>query len=272
MIVSIGRILRLIWPVVILASSIAGAGAQSAAPLNADAIIHQAIVRASSHSASANSPGYTYTKVNVTEEFDTKGKVKERKERTFQVYFRAGTSYVKLLEVDGHAPAHADVKFQADTQSNVHQFFGQPASGPDKRETFMTPELAARFDFALRGECSFNGRPTYEINFRPKSPEPPVHKIMDRFLNHISGTLWIDAEEFEIARADLQLGSEVDVLGGVIGCLRKLAYTMTRTRVAEGIWLHSFSSGDFEGRKLLEPMRIKTKSECSNFRLMASTK
>jgi hypothetical protein len=82
--------------------------------------------------------------------------------------------------------------------------------------------------------------------------------------------MWIDVDEFEVARADLQLGSEVDFLGGVIGCLRKLAYTITRTRVAEGVWLHSASAGDFEGRKLLDSMRIKTRSESTNFRLMAS--
>jgi len=54
-------------------------------------------------------------------------------------------------------------------------------------------------------------------------------------LNRISGTIWIDADEFEIARADVRLGSEVDLLGGVVGSLKKLAYTMTRTRVADGV-------------------------------------
>jgi hypothetical protein len=256
--------------------AIAGAGpiaaSEHAPALSGSVIIQKAIERVSNSSSRQASPGYTYTKVNVTEELDNKGKVKERKERTFQVYFRAGASSVKLLEVDGHAPAQADVKVQAETQSNIHQFFGQPASGGDNRESFLTPELAARFEFALVTQCVFNGRRTYQISFHPKTPEPPVRHIVDRLLNHISGTLWVDAEEFEIARADIQLGSEVDFLGGVIGCLRKLAYTMTRTRVAEGVWLHSFSAGDFEGRKLLEPVRIKMKSECSNFKLMAAAK
>jgi hypothetical protein len=238
----------------------------------AESIIQKAVARAATNPAASDGPGYTYTKINVTEQFDTKGHVKERKERMFQVYFRAGTSYVKLLQVNGHAPAQADVKLQAETQSSVHQFFGQPSSGGDTHDAFLTPELAARFDYGLVGKVLFNGRPTYQIGFQPKSPEPPVHHIADRLLNHISGTLWIDAEEYEIARADIQLGAEVDLLGGVIGCLRKLAYTMTRTRVAEGVWLHSFSSGDFEGRKLLEPMRIKMKSECTDFRLMAAAK
>jgi hypothetical protein len=48
--------------------------------------------------------------------------------------------------------------------------------------------------------------------------------------------------------------------------LKKLAYTMTRTRVADGVWLSTFSSGDFEGRKLVDSLRIKTSSRSTNFR------
>lgn len=231
----------------------------------------KAVARASQAKATPSTNGYTYKKVNVTEELDSRGNVKERKERVFQVNFRAGTSYVKLLEVNGHAPADADKKFQAETQSSVHQLLGQPAGSGDNKDTFLTPELTARFDYTLIGQCTLNGRTAYQLAFRPKSPEPPVRRILDRVLNHISGNLWIDAEEWEVARIDIHLGSEVDVLGGVIGCLRKLAYSMTRVRMADGIWLHSESIGDFEGRKLLDPMRIKMKSESTNFRLLATS-
>ena len=272
MIVSGQFVPRVFLPILLVISGFSPHATASPAELSGENIIQKAVERASSGRNGPESPGYTYTKVNVTEQFDSKGRVKERKERRFQVYFRAGTSYVKLLQVDGHAPAQADVKFQTETQSSVHQFFGQSVSSGDSHDAFLTQELAARFAYALVGEVTVNGRRTYQINFQPKSPEPPVRHIADRLLNHISGTLWIDGEEYEIARADIQLGAEVDFLGGVIGCLRKLAYSMTRVRVAEGVWLHSFSSGDFEGRKLLEPMRIKMKSECTNFRLMSGSK
>jgi hypothetical protein len=246
------------------------ANSKELGPLTGDGIIQKAVERASSTRAGKPSPEYTYTKVNVTEELDGKGKIRDRKERVFQVKFQSGNTYVKLLEVNGRAPAQSDVKFQAETQSSIHQFFGQSAAGGDNRENFLTADLASRFDFNLLDQSVIAGRQTYRIAFKPKHPQPPAHRVMDRVLNQISGTLWIDAQEYEIARADVQLGSEVDFLGGVIGCLRKLAYSMTRVRVADGVWLHSFSSGDFEGRKLLEPMRIKMKSECTDFRLMAA--
>jgi hypothetical protein len=270
MVVSLPFLMRGLLPLFLLAAL--PASSKELPALTADAIIQKAVDRADCSRAGKPCPAYTYTKVNVTEELDGKGKIKERKERVFQVNFSGGATSVKLVEVNGHAPAQADVKFQAHTQSDVHQFFGQPTSGGDNHDAFLTSEIAARFEFALVNQCTLAGRQTYQISFQPKNPEPPVHAVVDRVLDRISGTLWIDAEEFEIARADVQLGSEVDFLGGVIGCLRKLAYSMTRVRLAEGVWLHSVSSGDFEGRKLFEPMRIKIRSECSDFRLMAAAK
>ena len=237
--------------------------------LTCDQVIQKALERASSIRHEPNSD-YTYTKVNVTEELDGKGKVKQRKKRVFQVSFRGGTTSVKLIQVDGHSPAGADLKNQAETQSGMRQLFGKPNSGEDNRESILTLEVVARFDFVLVGQACLNGRPAYQIHFAPKTTEPPVRHMIDRLLDRISGTLWIDSEEFEVARADLELGSEVDFLGGVLGSLRKVVYSMTRIRVADGLWLHSVSCGDFEGRKLLDSMRIKTKSESTNFRFLAA--
>jgi hypothetical protein len=251
-----------------------GTAALSAAPaaekaLSANEVIQKAVSRAQRAQSEAGKPGYTYTKATVTEELDSSGNVKDRKEKVYQVSFQGGATRVKLIGVNGHAPREADLKKQDENDANARQMLGSAKSGKgDNRENFLTPELVARFDFKVLGQSPINNRPAYQVTFQPKVPEPPVHGVVDRFLNRISGTLWIDVEEFEIARADIQLRSEVNLLGGVIGSLKKLAYTMTRTRVGDGLWFNNFSSGDFEGRKLIDSMRIKTKSQCTNFRML----
>lgn len=239
--------------------------AQSA--LSADAIIHRALARAQQVEAASGQHDYTYTKVSVTEELDGSGKLKERKERVYQVYFQGGSTHASLIEVNGHRPGPSDTRKQADNDSNLRLLLGQSKSATgDNRESFLTPELVARFDFRLLDRTTLDGREAYRIAFRPKDPPAPTHRMVDRLLDRISGTIWIDSEEFEVARAEVRLASEVDLLGGVVGCLKKLAYTMIRTRVADGVWLNSFSSADVEGRKLLDSLRIKTKSQSSNFK------
>jgi hypothetical protein len=234
--------------------------------LSADQIVQKAVVRAQNPPAKPGKSAYTYTKLAVTEEFDSAGKMKERKEKVYQVNFRNGSTYAKLVEVNGHAPAEADLKKQAENESDARQMTGSKSNKPENRENFLTPEIVSRFDFTLVGQTNFNGRATYQVAFRPKNPAPQSHHIIDRLLDRISGTVLIDAQEFEIARAELHLGSEVNLLGGVVGSLKKLVYTMTCTRLDDGLWFKTSSFGDFEGRKLIDAMRIKTSSQAINFR------
>jgi hypothetical protein len=233
--------------------------------LQAKEVIQKAVLR-SQHSQKSALPDINYTKVTVTEEFDASGKVTDRKRKVYNVSFRSGLSQMSLVEVNGRAPAEADRRKQSENETGLRQLLGQskPVKG-DNRENFLTPEMVARFDFSLVGQTNINGRAAYQIAFQPKTPEPPVRRMVDRVLNRISGTLWIDCQEFEIARADVFLRSEVNLLGGFAGCLKKLAYTMVRTRIAEGLWFNTLSSGDFEGRKLLDSTHIKTKSQATNF-------
>lgn len=254
----------------VLLSGIVGGVVHAQSLPSADELIRKAVARSQECQTRSGHTGYTYTKVSVTEELDSSGKVKEHKEKVYQVSLRDGTTSVKLVAVNGRPPEGADLKKQNENELNLRQLLGEAKGAKgDNRDNFLTPELAAHYDFKLLCVTQVNGRSAYEIGFQPKNPEPPVRRLIDRLLNRISGTLWLDAEEYEIAQARLQLGSEVDLLGGVLGCLRKLAYTVTRTRVADGIWLNSISSGDFEGRKLLDSMRIKTNSRTSNFRAVS---
>jgi len=260
------RKVRLVCAVLVALVGI-GSAASYAATMSADEIIQKAVHRSQLSSKETKKSAFTYTKVNVTEEFDSSGKVKERKEKVYEVSFRDGASRLRLLEVNGHAPSDSDLKKLAENESSYRLLTGKSkADKKDNHENFLTPELVARFNFTLIGQAPINGRTAYEISFRPKNPPPATHHVLDRLLDRLSGTLWIDTEEYETARADIQLGSEVTLLGGVIGSLKKLAYTMTRTRVADGVWLNTYSSGDFEGRKLIDSMRIKTKSESRDFK------
>lgn len=259
----------LLLAVSVLSSGVEGMRAWAEAEPSAESVIQKAVSHAEQQPSGVGAPGYTYTRVSVTEQLDASGKIRERKEKVFEVSTHAGSTSARLVAVNGHPPRQADLKVQSDNEINVRQILGESktASGTSQ-DNFLTPELVARFDFKLLGQTEVNGRPAYELAFEPRSPELPVHHIIDRLLNQLSGTLWIDAGEFEIARADIRLRSEVDLLGGVIGCLKKMVYSVTRMRLGDGVWVNSTSRGDFEGRKLLDSMRIKTQSRTTNVRPM----
>jgi hypothetical protein len=235
--------------------------------LSADEVIRKAVARAQKTEARTGQAAYTYTKLSITEELDRAGRLKERKEKVYQVFFQNGSTHLKLLTVNGRAPGASDIKKQAESDSSTRQIVGsKQGKTPESRDNFLTPEIIARFNFKLEDQQEINGRKAYQISFEAKRPNMPVQRILDRLLDRMTGTVWIDTEEFEMAQAKINLGSEIDLLGGVIGSLKKLAYSMTRTRVGEGLWFNTSSSGDFEGRKLFDSMHIKTKSQSSDFR------
>src|SRR5215471_9695766 len=238
----------------------------SPAPPTTDEIVEKAVARAEAAQEASAQRDYTYTKVTVLEELDSTGKVKERKEKVYQVLFQGGSTHLKLVQVDGHDPSQGDLKKMADNDATVQKVLADSKNKAAPRDNFLTRDLVARFDFKLVGLDSVNGRDAYQVAFEPKNPELPVQHFVDRLLNRLSGTLWIDAQEFEVARADVSLKSEVKLLGGLVASLKKAAYTMTRTRVAEGVWVNTASHGDFQGRKLMDDMRIKLKSHASNFK------
>jgi hypothetical protein len=234
--------------------------AKAEADLTADEIIRRTV--AHSQKTREGMPDFNCTKVSLTEELDESGKVTERREKVYSISARKGSIHANLLTVNGQAPSAKDRQKQAENELSLQKLLGQSkGSRSSGHEDFLTPEIAARFTYRVIGQTNFSGRSTYRIAFAPKNPQADASGVIDRLLNRVSGTLWIDSSEFEMARADITLGSEVNLLGGIAGSLKKLAYTMVRTRIGEGVWFNTLSQGDFQGRKLFDSTHIKTSTE-----------
>ena len=75
----------------------------------------------------------------------------------------------------------------------------------------------------------------------------------------------MDAGEFEVAKAEIDLLDEVTMWGGVLGAMKKFSFDIERTRV-DDVWFNRISNFEVEGRKLLDGTRLRVKSEASNFR------
>ena len=185
-----GKALRATLPLMLLlplTPSLRAADAE----LSAQQVIDKAVAQAHQANSGAGQKDFTYTKVSVTEELDAHGKVKERKEKVYRIYFQKGATYAKLVEVNGRTVGKDDAKAQAETEASTKQLLGD--AKPTKGEkSFLTPEVAARFDFKMAGKTVLDNRAAYQITFAPKNPEPATHGILDRLADRISGTVWID--------------------------------------------------------------------------------
>jgi hypothetical protein len=244
----------------------AGRAVAGSAPLTADEIVQKALARAETTASPAGRPAYRFTKQMITDDLDASGSLRERTDKVFEVFIGPGRASQKLLTINGRPPSAAELKKQEQLEESERKKIAESKSGTSKgRENLFTPELVSRYEFTLAGQSKINGRKAYCLAFKPKA-NLPVHKITDRFLNQVAGKLWIDAEEFEIARVQIGLQTEVTLWAGIIGTLRRCDFTLERVRLPDGAWFAGSMNGVVEGRKLWENMFMRTRSVSSNFR------
>jgi hypothetical protein len=245
-------------------------GAGLPATLTASEIVKKTGERAQAIYAANRQSGYSYTKFAVSEQFDGKGKLREKKEKCLQ--FEAGHGRLTQIKLNGRCLTGAEFRRQEQAAIEARQQVTDSKSNKrdDNWEKYITPELLAKYSFKLIGQEIVNGRPAYVLAFEPGSGASRVEHLVDRLTNRLGGKVWIDEEDFEIARAQVALRGEVNLWGGMLGNLTKCNFTVERTRVDNSVWFNTMTDGDFEGRKLLEPTHIRTRSESKDFRKTGS--
>jgi hypothetical protein len=234
--------------------------------LTADQIMKKTIDRAETIRTANKHVDYSYTKFSVTEEFDGKGKLTDKKEKVLQ--YEAGYGRLSALKLNGRAISGAEFRKQDEAAIHARQEVTDSKSNrrDDNWEKYLTRELVAKYSFKLVGHENVNGRAAFVVAFEPARENLPVDHFIDRLTNRLGGKVWIDEEDFEIARAQIALRSEVNLWRGVLGNLRKCNFTVERSRVDDNIWFNTLTNGEFEGRKLLEPTHVRTRSESTNFK------
>jgi hypothetical protein len=244
-------------------TALLAAPAQFPTELTAEQIVQRALSRAQWAQGSKRQTNYAYQKTTITEELDAKGRVTSSKEKLLQ--FENGVGTLKEIKKDGKTlplPAKNGAESAADRQ---HVTNGARTRRDDNWGEYLNKEVISRYSFELVGREDIAGRPAYVLKFQPRSDKLPVKQVTDRLLNRLAGKVWVDAREFEVAKAEIDLLNEVTMWGGVLGAMKKFSFDVERTRVDE-VWFNRVSNFEIQGRKLLDGTRVRVKSETSNFR------
>ncbi|MDB6024332.1 MAG: hypothetical protein JWM68_555 [Verrucomicrobiales bacterium] len=217
--------------------------------VSAAEIIQKAVTRAKVAETEVK-PEYALVQTTTTEERDSQGQVKDRNQKAEEVRFSCG----RMVKAGEPAEKKRDSAKLSLKNSSRSDFIN-----------LLTPELIGKYIFSFVTRTNVNGRDAFELSFRPCSKNLPGKELTDKIMNQAKGRLWIDAEEFELVRAQVRVDSEVPV-AGFLGALKRAAFSMERVRLETGLWLERFYKTDYESRKLLECKRVITESEFSNFR------
>src|SRR5258706_6614455 len=184
---------------------------------------------------------YAFVRTRTTREIDSKGRVK--KQQTKQ-----GRNNPRIIPAaydvpaGPPAPASARGKQQVPPKSQDQAF--------EKHEFQLDEELLGRFDIKVVQREQMNGRDTLVVEFKPANKKLPTRDLKDRFINKAAGKLWVDESDWFITKADLHLIDAVNVMGGLVGAVKKFNYAFDRERTEEGLWYTCSINWRLEGREL----------------------
>lgn len=169
----------------------------------------------------------------------------------------SGTPYERLLIKDGHelspdqrkkeerkyekALRQRESETPGERRERIHKYEAQRA---------FIADLPSAYTFQLAGEETVNGRPAWVIHMIPKPGFIPTvpHAGM---LAHIGGTLWIDKEDVQWAKAEADVVDTIEI-GWIMARIGPGAhFSVAQERVADGLWMPSRITIRGEARVML---------------------
>ncbi len=226
---------------IFLANSLpAQTGAELFPPL--ETVIQRALNRAALEDENDRefNQNYHYERIRLTEYRNGKGELKKHEEKRTP----EGAGKANPAPVVAPKPVEKDDAPVSETHSNIH---GKAFAVKD----YSLTNLISRFQFTLVGRETVNGRSALVLDFQPASKNLPVNSYKDKFINKAAGRVWVDEADYAIARADLHLTQQVNVLGGLVGAVWKFTYSFDRERTPEGLWFARHVDWHLEGREVV---------------------
>jgi len=213
-------------------------------------------------------PEYTYEKRTVLEQLDGAGQASTLEEKLYQVRLIRGMPFNRLTKIQGRPLSAEESKRQDAKEERFQQQFvsADRRKLAARKQALMTPELLARYQFAVKERVVLSNRPTLVVTFKPRDEELPARSVEDKILNRLTGTLWIDEVEADTARVQASLVDSVSVgWFGWIGSLTRCDLSLTRQRMPDGVWINDRMTLFIQCRKLITSQRFRLTEESCGF-------
>jgi hypothetical protein len=190
---------------------------------------------------------YTYIERDVDHKLDGNGQTKSTEIKTYDVMEIDGEQVQKLIAkddkpLDAKNAAKEDAKIQKiiDKRKNESEEARQKREAKEEKDREdgrkFVREVADAYNFTLVGSEKLEGRDDWVIDAEPRPGFVP-HMKEAKFLSKFHGRVWIDKDELQLAKMDIQALDTVSI-GWVLARLHKGTEVMyEQTRVNDEVWL-----------------------------------
>ncbi|MCC6368163.1 MAG: hypothetical protein IT165_31955 [Bryobacterales bacterium] len=175
------------------------------------------IVRKSVHHDQSNwlkAKDYTYIVRSEMRRRDSHGKITKVDQRTEEVLILFGEPYERLIAKDGKPLSDSERRKE---QQKLDRLMEKRAKeSPEERRKRLAAfdrerrkdrefleEVPDAYDFRMLGDDAINGRPCWKLEATPRPNYQPKHSGAG-MLKKFKGKVWIDKQEFQLARLDVE--------------------------------------------------------------------
>jgi ribosomal protein L17 len=190
---------------------------------------------------------YTYIERDEKHRLDGKGDVKSTDVTTYEVMELYGEPVQRLIEKDDRA---LDTEDSAKEEKKVQKIIDkrknesedarrkrQQKEEKDREEARkFVHEVADAYNFRLVGTESMGGRDTWVIDAEPRPGYEP-HMKEAKFLPKFHGRVWIDRQDAQWAKMDIECIDTVSVGWFLARVHKGSRFVIEQTRVNDEVWL-----------------------------------
>lgn len=223
-------------------------------------------VKANQHKLDAIRENYTFHMIRRTDDLDKNGAVVKTTSFEREVFFVNGRRIARLVERDGKELTSSEDKAE---QARVRKVVETALKGP--RPTRTSPGLAEIAGILAVAKISnprrvlLRGRESLAYDF---TGDPKAHSsdLEQSAAKKMSGTLWFDEADRQVARLEVSFDADFHIAGGLLANIDKgTTMEMEQSPVGDGLWMQTLSAQHMDARFVTKEIREDVQVESFNF-------
>ncbi len=197
---------------------------------------------------------FVWHEVQNTDDLDGKGKVVGTLVEEREIFYVNRHRIVRLVKRNNHEMTAKEVKDEDDRiKKLVERALREPLNRSSYREggDLELSRILAVMSISNPRRLTLNGRATLAFDFNGNR-KAAAHNIALNAAKKMSGTVWIDEADRQVARVEATLDDTFRVGGGLLGLVQKGAWLrMEQAHAGDGLWLPTISEIHYSARALL---------------------
>jgi len=215
---------------------------------------------------------YTFTQASTEINIDGKGRVQQKSERVYEVFFVHGRQIAKLVKKDGQPLSEPERRKEDERVTKLIEKFEKQyaeaeerkqkeakraaesdqkkSAKKDKNDDFTLSDFLRVSKITNPRRERFSGKDVVIFEFAP-NPNFKAKTRAESIVQKLSGMFWVDEEAKQIARLEART-LETIRFGGVVAKLSRGAeFTFEQEMVNNEVWLPRYAEAHFDARVLL---------------------